>query len=268
MKKKSYLFLISTILVVLTSCKSKTNINYMEDIQQVALASSKENSVFTIQPGDHLMILVSAKDNNVAKPFNQNYSSSENPLYSTPSSNVPTQTQVPFSGPTYTVGADNSIQFPELGLIRTENKSTEQLKNELQDRLKKYIKEPSVSVRLVNFKISVLGEVNKAGRFTVPDGQNINVLEAIAMAGDLTIYGERNKIMVLRNTDGTPVSHTIDISKSEFINSPYYFLKQNDIIVVPANKTRQNASAFGPQTTVWISVASVALGLLALFVRK
>ncbi|MBS1573590.1 MAG: polysaccharide biosynthesis/export family protein [Bacteroidetes bacterium] len=266
MKKIAYLFL--SAILLLSACKSKTNINYMENLQQVALTASKENAILTIQSGDQLVILVSAKDNNVVKPFNQNYSSSENPLYSSASSNVPTQTQVPIAGPTYTVSATNTIDFPIIGTIATKDKTIDQLKEDLQSKLKKYIKDPSVSIRTVNFKISVLGEVNKSGRFTIPDGQTLSVLDAIAMAGDLTIYGEREKVMVLRNVDGVTTSSTLDISKADFIISPYYYLKQNDIVVVPANKTRQNSAKYGPQSSVWIAIASVAIGLLALFLNR
>lgn len=268
MKKISYLLFVFALIISLSSCKTKTNVNYMEDLQSKALQTSRENTVLTIQPGDQMIILVSAKDNAVAKPFNQNYSTSETPLYTGASTNVPTQTQVPSTGPTYTVSPENTIDFPEIGVISTQNKTISQLKNELQNLLTRYIKSPSVSIRMVNFKVSVMGEVNRSGRYTIPDGQNISILEAIAMAGDMTIYAERNKIMLIRNTDGVPSSHIIDVSKSDFISSPYYYLNQNDIIVVPANKTRQNASMFGPQTSVWISVASVALGLLALLVNK
>lgn len=240
----------------------------MEDLQRQALQSSKEIAQLTLQPGDQLIILVSAKDNNVVKPFNQNYATSETPLFSGANTNVPTQTQVPMTGPTYVVSSENTIDFPIVGAIKTENKTIEVLKQDITEKLKRYVKEPSVSIRLVNFKISVLGEVNKSGRYTVPDGQNVTILEAIAMAGDMTIYAERNKIMLIRNTEGQASSQIIDVSKSDFVHSPYYYLKQNDIIVVPANQTRQNASMFGPQTTIWISVASVAIGLLALFIRR
>lgn len=232
------------------------------------MQSSKENSVFTIQSGDQLVILVSAKDNDVTRPFNQNYSSSDVSQYSVASTNLPVQAQTSVSGPTYTVSSGHTIDFPELGVISTKDKTTEQLKDELRNKLTRYIKNPTVSVRLTNFKVSVLGEVNHPGRFNIPDGQSATLLEAIAMAGDLTIYGEREKILILRNTGGDPEYHTIDISKSDFVNSPYFYVKQNDQIIVPANRARRNASSFGPQSTVWISIASVALGLLALFVRK
>jgi polysaccharide export outer membrane protein len=267
MRKIRYLLLICILAQFVSSCSTKTNINYMENIQKIALETSKENAVSTIQPGDLFVILVSAKDNNVAKPFNQNYSSTESSIFSNPSTNVP-QPQSTISGPTYTVSTKNTIDFPILGEFETKDKTMEDLKSEIQQKLKKYIKDPTVSIRMLNFKISVLGEVVKAGRYTVPDGQALSLLDALAMAGDLTIYGEREKILLLRNVDGKTTSNLIDITKADFINSPYYYLKQNDILFVSANKTRQNASKFGPQTAVWISVASVALGLLALFINK
>lgn len=265
---KRFIFpILFSILFSIISCKSNLNINYLEDIKQVTMQSSKEHSVFTIQPGDQLVILVSAKDNDVTKPFNQNYSSGDVSQYSVASTNLPIQAQSSVSGPTYVVSSGHTIDFPELGAINTKDKTTEQLKDEIRDKLTRYIKNPTVSVRLTNFKVSVLGEVNNPGRFNIPDGQSATLLEAIAMAGDLTIYGEREKILVLRNTDGNPEYHTIDISKTDFVNSPYFYIKQNDQIIVPANKTKQNSSSFGPQTALWVSIASVAIGLIAIFVR-
>lgn len=115
--------------------------------------------------------------------------------------------------------------------------------------------------------MTVLGEVTKTGTFVIPDGQSMNILGVLGMAGDLTIYGQRKNVLVIRNIDGVTTKEYIDLTNAEFINSPYYYVKQNDVIYVSPNITRKNSSAYGPQAGILISIASVAVGLLALLFR-
>ncbi len=264
---KRLFFLISMGLLLLnTACKPKGNINYMENIEQTAIQVS-QNSKNTIQPGDQLIILVSAKDMTVVKPFNQNYSSSEISQFSQASSNLPNQSQTMVSGPTYIVDSNNIIDFPVVGDISTKDLSVEELKAKLKEKISQYVKNPSVNIRMTNFKVNVLGEVNKPGFYTIPDGQSATVLSAVGLAGDLTIYGVREKVLIVRNVDGQLTKAYLDLSDANLFNSPYFHLKQNDVITVYANKAKQNSSWFGPQTGVWISVASIVVTILALVVK-
>lgn len=251
----------------MSSCKVKEDIDYMQNIENTAIQTSIQTSTFTIQPGDQLMILVSAKDNSVVKPFNQNYSSSEVSQFSLSSSNLPMQAQSSVSGPTYTVDSKGNIQYPIMGEINTTGKTIEQFRDDLKESLRKYVKDPGVSVRNTNFKVTVLGEVTKPGSFLIPDGQSMTLLSTIGLAGDLTIYGQRKNVLVIRNVDGNTIKGYVDLTDAEFINSPFYYVKQNDVIYVSPNKTKKNSSAFGPQTGVLISIASVVVGLLALLFR-
>lgn len=257
----------ASLLCVIFSCKVKEDIDYMKNIEQTAIQTSIQTSTFTIQPGDQLMISVTAKDNDVVKPFNQNYSSSDISQYSLSSSNLPMQGQSSVSGPSYLVDSKGMVQYPILGELATTGKTVEQFRDMLRERLKQYVKDPGVNVRNTNFKVTVLGEVNKTGTFLIPDGQSMTVLGVLGMAGDLTIYGQRKNILIVRNIDGTTTKEHIDITNAEFINSPYYYIKQNDVIYVSPNNTRKNSAGYGPQTTVYISIASVVVGLLALLFR-
>lgn len=257
----------ASLFCVIFSCKAKEDIDYMKNIESVAIQTSKQNSKFTIQTGDQLVILVSAKDMDVVKPFNQNYSSSEISQYSLPSSNLPLQGQSSVSGPTYIVDSNGFIQFPILGNLDTKEKTLEQFREILKERLAQYVKDPGVSIRNTNFTVTVLGEVNRTGQFLITAGQSATLLNAIGLAGDLTIYGQRKNVLIVRNVDGNTTTQNIDLTNAEFINSPYYYLKQNDVIYVSPNNSRKNASAYGPQTGVWISVASVVVGLFALLFR-
>jgi len=238
----------------------------MQNIENVAIQAS-QNSSYTIQPGDQLVINVSAKDMDVVKPFNQNYSSGEVSQFTLPSSNLPVQSQTSVSGPTYIVDSKGNFDFPVLGEINTTGKTAENLQDELKEKLTKFIKNPGVNIRNNNFKVTILGEVNKPGQYMIPDGQPTTILAALGLAGDLTIYGERDKILVVRNINGTTDKQYINILDANFINSPYYYIKQNDVIYVTPNNTRKNSSSFGPQTNILISVASIIVGLLAIIVR-
>jgi len=252
---------------VIFSCKAKKDIDYMKDIEQTAIQTSIQTSTFTIQPGDQLVITVSAKDNDVVRPFNQNYSSGEISQFSLPSNNLPMQSQSSVAGPTYIVDSQGEILFPIIGKVSTTNKTIEQFRDELKDRLKQYVKDPGVNVRNTNFKVTVLGEVSRAGTYVIPDGQTTTLLSVIGMAGDLTIYGLRKNILIVRNVDGKTTSKYVDITSAEFINSPYYYMKQNDVIYVSPNNTKKNTSSYGPQAGIFISIASVVVGLLALLFR-
>ena len=262
--KKAVLFLI--MVTFLSSCRNQ-HINYLKNIQEVALKTSAENMKSTIQTGDQLAILVTAKDMDVTKPFNQNYSSGEVSQYTLSSGNLQTRAADAVSGPTYIVDTNGDIDFPVIGKINTKGKTTENLKAELQEKLAQYIKNPMVNIRIANYKIVIMGEVNKPGTYQIPDEQ-ATVLSALGLAGDLTIYGVRKEVLLVRNIDGQITTHKIDLTDANFINSPYYYLKQNDVIVVPANKTKETSSLFGPQAGVYISVASIIVTILALVIRK
>lgn len=239
----------------------------MKDIETLVLENSVKNSRATLQPGDQLLITVSAKDMDVVKPFNQTYSSGTTiTQYSTPSSNNLPQ-QMPVSGPTYNIDTDGNIIFPQIGKINTKNENIETFRIKLVDLIREYVKDPVVDVKLINFRVSVLGEVARPGTYLVPDG-NATLLSALGLAGDLTSFGIRTNVLVVRNVDGQITKERIDLTSAQFINSPYYYLKQNDIIYVQPNANREKAARVDPNTGLYISVASViaslAIGILAL----
>ncbi|WP_332452549.1 polysaccharide biosynthesis/export family protein [Chryseobacterium aquaticum] len=263
--KKYYIYV--ALCLAVYSCAPRQEINYMKDIENIALDNSVKNSRSTLQPGDQLIIMVSAKDMDVVKPFNQNYSSATTVAqYTVPSSNSQVQ-QMPASGPTYMIDTDSNIDFPQIGLINTKNENIETLKTKLIELISAYVKDPVVDVKLMNFKVSVLGEVARPGTYVIPDG-NTTLLQTLGLAGDLTAFGVRNNILIVRNVDGKFSQQRIDITSAQFINSPYYYLKQNDIVYVQPNSIREKASRVDPNTGLYISIASViasiALGVLAL----
>ena len=267
MRKKSFIIIFSFVLFFLSSCTSKKKLDYLQNIESVALEASMKNAKSTIQPNDQLVIMVTAKDMDVVKPFNQNFSSGQILQYSLPSNNAPAQGQTSVSGPTYVVDSQGNIEFPVIGKINTENKTTEELRDILKKEISKYVLNPQVSVRNTNYKITVLGEVNRPGTYNIPDAQT-TLLEVLGLAGDLSIYGNREDILVLRNIDGTMTKERIDLTKADFINSPFFYLKQNDVIIVSPNETKQKTSRLDPNTGIYISVASIVVTILALIFKN
>ena len=260
--KKYLLSVCMPILLIVVSCKPKQDIDYMKNIETVAIEASQRQYSTTIQPSDQLSITILAKDNEVAKPFNQNYYSTDVSQFSTmPTRNAGVE-------PTYLVDSKGNIDFPILGTLNTKDKTVENFKIELKEKLSKYIKNPGVNIRTTNYKVTVLGEVNRTGQFVIPEGQPTTILNVIGMAGDLTIFGQRKNILLIRNIDGATTKHYIDLTDAEFINSPEYYVRQNDVIYVSPNKARKSSASYGPQTGIWISVASILIGILALIFRN
>lgn len=268
MKGKILTIVLASSLVV--SCKvnpnAKNDLNYMQNIEQVAITASAKNSANTIQAGDQLIILITAKDMDVVKPFNQNYSSSELiQSNGNAGGNTPNQGSVSLAGPTYIVDGNGDIDFPVLGIISTSGKTLVEFKDELRTRMTKYVINPTVNIKLANFKITILGEVNRQGDYTVSNGQG-TILNALGMAGDLTQYGKREDILVVRTENGVVSHGRINLQDANLINSPYYNLKQGDAIIVSANKVKEITSKQNPNTTIYLTAASIAITAVAVVI--
>lgn len=237
----------------------------MQNAEQMAMESSVKNTVSTIQNGDQLMILITAKDMAVVRPFNQNYASGDVSTSSIPSSNLTTQGQQQIGGPTYIVDSNGDIDFPVLGKINTRGKTIAEFKDDLRNRLQKFVLNPSVNIRIANYKVTVLGEVTKPGQYTIPDGQ-ATLLNALGLAGDLTMYGKRNDVLILRNENGEVTKTRLNLMDSNFTNSPFYQLKQGDIIYVSANENKEKVARQDPNTSIYIAVAGMVIGLAGIFI--
>ncbi len=265
MKIRSILLLLVATLAIV-SCRTRNDINYLQDVDKAATETAIRMENNTLQPGDQLVINIMAKDLDVVKPFNQNYSSGQilqNPqLTGNVSPTSPTA-----SGPTYIIDQNGEIDFPVLGKLETRGLTVEQFKNNLYNKITRYIKEPTVSVKLNNFRVSVMGEVARPGEYVVADGQT-TLMKALALAGDLTMYGMRDNILLVRTVDGKMEKVRVDLTRSDFMDSPYYNLKQGDVIYVSANKTKEKTSRLDPNMPIYISVASIVVTILALVFKK
>lgn len=137
----------------------------------------------------------------------------------------------------YLIDEKGNISIPYLGYVKAAGLTRMQLTDTLTAQLRRYIDSANVTVRLTNYRITILGEVAKPGTFTIPN-ERVTILDAIGLAGDLTIYGKRNNIRIIRQTDEGKQTGTIDINKGDIFNSPYYFLRQNDVVYVEMNNRK------------------------------
>ena len=244
------LFLLVSVLLV--SCSQQKHVAYYQNIDQLGsiAASSFEP---TIQQDDLLLITVSAPDAEAAAPFNLEATMVPSALGQ--SSLAQRQQQL------YLVNQKGMVDFPVLGELQFGGKTKTEVVAFLKDKLKKYLKDAIVNMRIMNYKVSVQGEVVRPGTYAV-NSERITLPEALSLAGDLTIYGKRDNIIIIREVDGKKSFNRIDITKADFINSPYYYLSQNDMVYVEPNGAKANSSTFNQNISVWISIASLVSSAL------
>ena len=168
----------------------------------------------------------------------------------------------------YLVNNSGEIDFPVIGTLRVGGLTKNEAESLIRERLRPYLKEaPIVTVRMANYKISVLGEVARPGSFTIGN-EKVNVLEAWAMAGDMTIYGVRDNVKLIREDEsGKRKIINLDLNNAGIVTSPYYYLKQNDILYVTPNETKARNSDIGNSTTLWVSSISILVSIAGLLVN-
>lgn len=249
---------------LLTACQSYKKVPYFQNVEVVNEAEQQEKLYDAkIMPKDLLTIVVSCTNPELAIPFNLTVASNAGIAVST-SSYVTTQ---PVLQP-YLVDNEGNINFPVLGELKLGGLTKREAEQLIIDKLKPYMKEtPIVTVRMVNYKISVIGEVTRPGTFTISN-EKVNLLEALAMAGDMTVYGLRDNVKLIReDANGKQQIVTLDLNKAETILSPYYWLQQNDIVYVTPNKAKARNSDVGNSTSLWFSATSILVSVVSLLVN-
>lgn len=233
------------IAVMTTSCTSYRKIMYLQNIDDVELQSAQQSYEAVIKKDDRLTIVVTGPDKTVTPPYNLTLfevgttgGTSSDPERATLS---------------YLVDANGDIDFPTLGKLHVEGMTRNQLVDYLTTEIGKDIKDPIVYVSFKNYKITVLGEVRTPGTFTF-DSEKINILQALGRAGDLNLTAQRNNILLIREENGKQNHYTIDLRDAHLLDSPYYYLQQNDVIVVPPSPTRVASATTA--TGIWSTVLS------------
>ncbi|MCF8716265.1 polysaccharide export protein [Joostella atrarenae] len=249
---------ICCIFFVLFSCVSERKVVYLQDLKNKDIIKSNNNPV-KISNNDLLTIIVSSSDIAAAAPFNLPITSSYSPST--------TQLTTSQAIQTYLVNQDGNINFPVLGEVNVAGKTRNEVIDILKKKISQYLVDPIINLRIVNYNVTILGEVNKPGQYTFQD-EHVSLLEAIGTAGDLTIYGKRDNILVIREVgDSKTKTFRVNIKNSNFINSPVYYLQQNDIVYVVPNKSQVQGSSYNRNAPVYISLASVIISLIVLFTR-
>lgn len=243
-------------LLVLSSCQNAKQIVYYQGIDS-AVGTAGSSYEIKIQPDDLLMIVVSGEDPESVVPFNLTTLQVANAARPDMGGQIVNQL--------YLVDEKGTIDFPVLGKLAVAGKTRTEFLQDLEQRISAYVKKPVVSLRIMNFKISLQGEVNNPGTFPITSDR-VTLIEALSMAKDLTIYGRRDNILVIREVNGVKSFNRVDITKSDFIHSPYYYLSQNDVVYVEPNKTKINGAKIGPNTNVIISVTSLLITLVTLII--
>ncbi|WP_339709509.1 polysaccharide biosynthesis/export family protein [uncultured Kriegella sp.] len=239
--------------VLLSSCASKKDVVYFQNASGFETMVSDNSHTNKFKIDDVVNIVVSTYDPIASQPFNLFKGAAEGGIR-------PEQVD-------YIIDKNGEIDFPVIGSLKVAGLSPEETKALLKEKLTPYLKDPIINIRLKNFTVTVLGEVNRPGTYPV-NGEQITILEALGLANDLTIKGMRENVMVIRDFNGTKVYTRIDLTKKEALNSPVYYLTQNDVVYVEPNQSAVTASALDNRASIWVSIASVLITSTVLIITR
>lgn len=253
-------------LMLLASCGSKTsrNINYLQEAQKDTTVSMLPEEGILVQPKDMISIVVSSRSPELSAMFNLT-----NVSYQAGGETSTTGSYNRILG--YSVDNNGNIDFPIVGKINVSGLTRWQVADKVKEELvsRNLLKDPVISVEFLNFKVSVLGEVAHPGTYTVT-GDKITLLEALSLAGDLTIYGRRDRVSVIREINGKRTVYINDLRSMDLFTSPSYYLKQNDVVLVEPNKVRAGQSTINENslksTSFWMSVGSFLVTIANLII--
>ena len=254
--------LLVLLVVSAASCSTYKKINYIQDAQLDTALTMIANQGILIQPMDMISIVVSSRDPELARIYNLPVVT-----YQAGSESSVSNFNQRLIG--YSVDNDGNIQFPELGTIHVAGLNRWQLAELIREKLSSLVKDAVVTVQFMNFKISVTGEVTLPGVFDI-SGDKITIFEAISLARNLTIYGRRDGVYVIREQNGSRTIYQVDLRTVDMFNSPAYYLQQNDVVYVEPNKVRAGQSTINENNlksvSLWVSIGSFLSTLATLFI--
>lgn len=253
---KRVLWLFS-LLVVFCSCASKEEIVYYNNASEGNTAAKNSKYEPKFEPDDLLAITVTAPDIEASKAFN---------LPAIAIVQNPAQASAQAQYQLYLVDTNGYIELPVIGAFKIGGLSRTEAMEKLKTILQQKIGNPIVNIRITNYKISITGEVLRPGSYPIVS-ERVTLPDALAMAGDLTIYGKRTNIIIIREIEGVKTINRVDITKADFINSDFYYLSQNDVVYVEPNKTKVNSASVGPNITIGLSALSLVITVVALLIR-
>lgn len=252
MKKFIIPMVMFAVVMLLGSCGSTKKVAYFQNADYVNLSASKGLYDAKIMPKDMLTITVTTTDPQAATPFNLSVGSTLSASGSLGGGSNSLQT--------YLVDNKGIIRFPVIGELHVEGLTIRQCEDMIKEHILPYLavnENPIVTVRMANFRVTIMGEVGSPGSVVAP-AERMSILDALAQAGDLTIYGKRDNVMLIREDfNGEKKIHYLNLNDANLLTSPYYYLQQNDIVYVEPNKVKARNSSIGTSTTLWFSVFGI-----------
>jgi polysaccharide export outer membrane protein len=247
-----------------TACGSLKDVVYLQNVNMYEEESISNRQEAAIHKDDLLAITVNSRKMELAAPFNLSLVNPDSPDGTEGGAGASSRQQLG-----YLVDAKGHIDFPVLGRLKVEGLTRSQLQNWIKNQLieAELLSDPIVNVQFLNFRISVLGEVNKPGSYSV-SGERITLFQAISMAGDLTIYGKRDRVAVIRESLGQRTIEYLDLRSTDVFESPCYYLQQNDIVYVEPNKRRAQQGAINQNNSIstWIGIGSALISTATFFI--
>jgi len=264
MKKKSnerqkyaglLLFALLLLTLITTSCSTKKDVVYFQDIENYApKATDRTMHQVNIATNDNLLIRVSALNPTAAEPFNVIGSSTVSG----------TGGYMEWRG--YLVDDKGEINFPVIGRVKVGGLTKDAAERLLENKITEYIANPTVNIRIMNYQISVLGEVNRPGTYTITD-ERVSLPQLLSLAGDLTILGERRNVQIFRMENGVKKYFTVDLTNPEIFYSPLYYLQQNDLVYVSPNKARIRTAGSNQNLSLIITSVTFLFAIFTFFYR-
>ncbi|GAB3317495.1 polysaccharide biosynthesis/export family protein [Larkinella ripae] len=260
---KNWNWLVFALFIIgFSSCISQKQITYFQSpvTDSTAIAQEITNRYIpAIQTNDLLGINVNSLNQEASNFFNPYAGAERMSTYQTYNGQIPVTAVVG-----YLVDPDGNIQLPLVGKVKVSGLTSVRAQELIQEKLKNYLKEPTVAVRFLNFKISVLGEVARPSMFSVPNEQ-MTLTEALSLAGDITIYGRRDNVMIIRETNGKREFGRVNMNQRDLFKSPYYYLHPNDVVYVEPGKARL---AYADRFYTILPSIIGALSLIAVILRR
>lgn len=247
-------FIIPLIAILATSCVSKKEVVYFQDVGSFETLVDDDSFIPKFKVDDLVSIHISTLNPEASAPFN---------LYKTGGQ----QSGYRLEQVNYLVDQAGEIDFPVIGKIKIVGLSPEELRVMLREKLSDYLKNPIINIRLENFTVSILGEVNRPGTYLI-NGEEITIMEALGLAGDMTIKGQRRNVLVQRDFGGTKIYYRIDLTSKTAVKSPVYYLTQNDVVYVEPNRSAITASSLDNRATIAVSIASVLITSTVLLITQ
>ncbi|MGN7514135.1 MAG: polysaccharide biosynthesis/export family protein [Allomuricauda sp.] len=228
------------------SCTPSKDVVYFQDATQFETLVDDNTFTSKFKVDDLVSIHISTLDPEASAPFNLFRGAEEGGVSMRPE-------QV-----NYLVDKNGEIDFPVIGKVKIEGLSPAETRELLRERLKDYLKDPIINIRIRNFTVTVLGSVNRPGTYPI-NGEQITIMEALGYAGDINIKGRRDNVMVIRDFDGTKVYNRINLNSKDALKSPVYYLTQNDVVYVEPNKSGKTQSSLDQRASIAVSILSVLI---------